>query len=130
MSLKPKKSVSYLKNFCYKSKIKKHYAFDNPDLRDFIEMLDDECPDDHVCVYRTERDLLRDIEMPVDDALPYLAKVHGRKAIIILKTGECIRVKELHQTYTNDGREAYQALSSEGKLMTFVKEQVEEVILK
>lgn len=111
-------------------KIKNHYAFDDPDLADFVEMLEDECPDNHVCRYRTEKELSGDIEMPIDDALPYLTKAQGRKATILLKNGAYIRVQTLYPIYNADGRPAYQALMCDGDQTTFTKDQVEEVILK
>lgn len=113
-----------------RKKIKNHYAFDNPDLTDFVKMLEDECPDDHVCKYRTERELSEEIEMPIDDALRYLAKAPGRKATILLKNGVHLRVRELHQTYNAEGCPAYKALTVGGGETTFTKDQVEEVLHK
>lgn len=111
-------------------KIKNYYAFDNPDLTDFIVMLEDECPDDHASKYRTEKEMRQDIEMPIEDALPFLAKAPGRKATIILSDGIHIRVQQLHQTVLSDGRLAYQALDTESVITTFSRDQVTEVIFE
>ena len=55
-----------------------HFAFDDQDLAEFIEILDDECPDDHACVYHTEREMLGKIEMPIGQALEFLMKAGNR----------------------------------------------------
>lgn len=110
-------------------KIKYYFAFDNPDLSDFIAMLEDDCPDDHVCGYHTERELLNmiDASMPIDDALSHLMKVEGRTGLIVLKTGEIIEVKQLLPVYKSDGSSAYQARSVNGEITVFTKDQVKDI---
>ena len=113
-------------------KIKYYFAFDNPDLSDFIAMLEDDCPDDHTCAYHTEKELLNIIEtsMPIDDALSHLMKVPERTGIIKLKTGKPLRITQLSPKCTEDGDCAYEAIDTNGMPILFTKDQVEDIHLK
>lgn len=112
-----------------REKVKTYYAFDNQDLKHFIDMLEDECPDDHVCGYHTERELLNEIEMPIDQALRYLMKVEGRTGTIILKDGKHIQVHRLHPSIRDDGLSTYEAFDCDGNSVVFTKNQVVDILL-
>lgn len=112
-------------------KIKYYFAFDNLDFSDFISMLEDDCPDDHVCVFHTEKEMLQMIEtsMPIEDALSYLMKVSGRTGTIVLRTGTKINVKQLEPVYQENGIHAYTAVDVNGNAIVFTKDQVQDVHL-
>ena len=110
-------------------KIKDYFAFNNPDLSDFIAMLEDDCPDDHACAFYTEKELLDRIEtpMPIDDALSHLMKAPGRTGVVVLKSGNYIKIRQLSPLYKEDGSCAYEAIDSNGMRTVFTKEQVQDV---
>lgn len=112
-------------------KIKLYFAFNNPDLSAFIDLLEDDCPDDHVCAYHSEKELLTLLEtpMPIDDALAFLMKVPGRTGIIILDTGKRIDVYRLLPIHQSDGSCAYEALDIEGNHTVFRGDQVIDIII-
>ena len=68
-----------------KRRIKLHYALNNKDFEDFIEMLEQECPDDHACNFRTERDLFMENEMLPVEQLEFLSKGENRTCRIMFK---------------------------------------------
>lgn len=108
-------------------KIINYYAFDDSELASFIEILKDECPDDHVCAYRTERAMLDEIELPIDQALPALMKVDGRTGVVVLHTGERITVQHLRPIDKQNGTKAYEAITPDGKTYIFTKREVEHI---
>ena len=48
----------------------------------FIDQLNDVCPNQESCMFRTERQMASDIEMTVGEALMYLEKADGRTGTI------------------------------------------------
>lgn len=84
-----------------KDKIKEFHTVCNEDFKDFIDVLDGDCPDDHASTYKTERDVAATEDLSERELLVLLAKVPERSATIILNNHECI--KGAHITYvTND----------------------------
>lgn len=112
-----------------RQKIKNFFAFDDVVLDDFIFEISNPCPDDHAVRYRTEKELLREIEMPVEQALPYLMKVSGRKGTIKLVSGEYIISKNISPTTLSDGSKAYRVIDNEGKTIILTGNQIEDVIV-
>lgn len=111
-----------------RKKIVDFYAFDDLKLADFISEIDNPCPDDHG-VYRTEKELLQEIEMPVDLALPYLMKAPGRTGTIKLITGEHIVAKEIYPTTLNNGSKAYRIIDDAGRTLILTKDQMQDVMI-
>ena len=68
-----------------KEKIRTVYAIRNEDLNEFVEILDDECPDDYVSTYHTEREMAEKEGLSREDKLLFLAKLPERTATITLK---------------------------------------------
>lgn len=111
-----------------RQKIISYYAFDDETLSDLISEIDNPCPDNHG-VYRTEKELQKEIEMPVDQALPYLMKVRGRTGSIKLTSGKHIIVKEIYPATMVDGRKAYKVINDAGTVTLLSKEEIEDVII-
>ena len=113
------------------NKIKHYFAYNDSDFSAFIDMIDDDCPDDHVIRYYTEREMLKRLEtpMPIDDALAFLMKVAGRTGTIILSTGERLSIKQLSPMYQDDGNCAYKALDINGNVTVFRRSQVDDIQL-
>ena len=111
-----------------RKKIIDFYSFNDLKLADFIFEIDDPCPDDHG-VFHTEKELLQEIEMPVDMALPYLMKVSGRTGTIKLTTGDHIVVKEIYPTTLSDGSNAYRIIDDTGKTLILTKDNIEDVLI-
>ena len=112
-----------------RKKIVDFYAFDDLKLSDFIDEIGDPSPDDH-SVYRTEKELLQEIEMPVDRALRYIMKATGRTGTIKLVTGEHIVAKEIYPAILDNGSNAYRVIDSTGKTLMLTKENIEDVIIR
>ena len=110
-----------------RKKIVDHFAFDDQDFQMFIDLLMDECPDDHACVYHTENELLREIEMTVEQAIPYLTKAAGRRGIIRFKTGVRIEIDKLLPVAMSDGYRGYEAVGLDGNIIKFNLDEVESV---
>lgn len=111
-----------------RKKIIDFYAFDDITLADFIFEIDNPCPDDHG-VYRTEKELLQEIEMPVDLALPYLIKAPGRTGTIKLITGEHIVAKEIYPISVSNGSNAYRIIDDTGRTFILTKDKIQDVII-
>jgi len=112
-----------------RKKIIDYYTFDDVVLEDFIFEINNPCPDNHACVYHTEKELLQEIEMPIDQALPHLMKVSGRTGIIKLTSGDRIVVQQIIPTTLRDGTKAYQVIDNEGNSTLLTKDQIEDVIV-
>lgn len=112
-----------------RQKIISYYAFDDDALSDLIFEIDNPCPDNHG-VYRTEKELQKEIEMPVDQALPYLMKVRGRTGTIKLTTGECIVAKEIYPTTLSNGSKAYKIVDDLGNAILLSKDEIKDVIIR
>ena len=67
-----------------KEKMRNFYAVHDQEFQGFIEILDDECPDDHASTYRTEREMAETEGLSIEDRLIYLFKVSGRTANIVI----------------------------------------------
>lgn len=111
-----------------RQKIISYYAFDDETLSDLIFEIDNPCPDNHG-VYRTEKELQKEIEMPVDQALPYLMKVRGRTGTIQLVSGDRIEAKEIYPAILNDGRKVYNIIDDNGNVTKLSKDEILDVII-
>lgn len=112
-----------------RAKIIDYYTFDDVVLEDFIFEINNPCPDDHACVYHTEKELLQEIEMPIDQALPYLMKVSGRTGTIKLISGGRIVAHQILPMTLSDGTKAYRVIDKEGNTTILTREQIEDVII-
>ena len=65
--------------------------------------------------------------MPIDDALSHLMKAPGRTGVVVLKSGNYIKIRQLSPLYKEDGSCAYEAIDSNGMRTVFTKEQVQDV---
>ena len=72
---------------------------------------------------------LQEIEMPVDQALPYLMKVSGRTGTIKLISGERITVQQIFPMTLRDGSNAYRVTDPEGNTTILTRNQIEDVIV-
>ena len=111
-----------------KQKMMDYFAFHDQDLKEFIGILKDECPDDHACAFYTEKQMLKEIEMPLDQALEYLMKASGRIGTISLKSGQSIMVRQIDPMVQNDGKKAYEAMCVCGESIMFTMDQIKEII--
>lgn len=112
------------------SKIENYFTYGDQDFAAFINILKDECPDDHVCAYHTERQMIRDIEMPIDQSLEYLAKADGRSGILVFFDGTERQLKQISKIQGPGESITYKAIDSDNDVFEFTKEQVLEVVLK
>lgn len=113
-----------------RQKIINYYAFDDIALEDLISEINNPCPDGHACVYRAEKELLQEIEMPIDQALPYLMKVAGRTGIIKLVSGASIIVKYIVPITLKDGTKAYDVVDCDGNATVLARDLIEDVIIR
>lgn len=111
-------------------KILTYFTHGNEDLKQFVLMLKQECPDDHVCMYHTEREMLKEIEMSIDQALEFLIKEsRSRSGTILLSDGTCLKNCHVCPNIGRDGRECYEATDECGEKYIITKEQISEIIL-
>lgn len=108
-------------------KIKNHFAADNINLEDFIIELEYAFPDDHICPYLTEKEMLDKIEMSISQALIYLSKAPGRSGTIVLTSGERIVAEHLEIIVHDNGGKAYKATNIDGQCIVFNKGQVKKI---
>ena len=73
-----------------KERMKTVYTIGDEDFKEFIEILDDECPDDYASTYHTEREMIETGELSIEECLLFLAKACERTATIILKKDRAI----------------------------------------
>ncbi|MBO4972709.1 MAG: hypothetical protein J6D45_07825 [Clostridia bacterium] len=69
-----------------KEKMKNVYAIGDQDFCEFIEILDDGCPDNYASTYHTEREMAEAEGLSKEDKLLYLAKAPERTATIVATT--------------------------------------------
>lgn len=112
-----------------RNKIIDYFAFDDEDLYDLVKELQNCCPDDHACIFQTERSMLQEIEMPIDQALPWLMKVPGRTGTIKLLTGNQIVAVRVSPVVLDNGRNGYCVVDHEGNNTIITKEQIEDIII-
>ena len=112
-----------------RAKIIDYYAFNDVVLEDFIFEINNPCPDDHACVYHTEKELLQEIEMPIDQALPYLMKVSGRTGTIKLISGDRIVAQQILPTTLSDGAKAYRVIDKDGNTTILTSSQIGDIIV-
>jgi len=112
-----------------REKIINYFAFDDKVLEDFIFEISNPCPDDHG-VYRTERELLQEIEMPVKQALSYLMKAPGRTGTVKLVNGKHVVVKEVYPTTLTDGTKAYRVVDENGASITLKRSEIEDISIR
>lgn len=111
-----------------RNKIKNYFIINDSDLEDFIFMIDDECPDDHACPFQAEKQMVRDIEMPVEQALEYMMKAM-RKGTIILDSGERIPSVYIVPLDLSGENITYQVTNENGKICIISKEQIKDIII-
>ena len=112
-----------------RNKIIDYFTFEDEDLDDLVKELQNCCPDDHACIFHTERSMLQKIEMPIDQALTWLMKVPGRVGIIKLICGNQIVAAQVTPTVTSDGCNSYRVVDREGNTTTITKNQIEDIII-
>lgn len=117
-----------------KMRIEKYYCFDDQDMADFIELLKDECPDNHACGYRTEMQMFADIELPIDESIRGLLKGKNRTCTLVYRDEyeEIIRLENQHlrgQRVTKEGVE-YEFHSSSGKVRRILKKNIDDLIIE
>lgn len=113
-----------------RQKIIDYFAFNDVALEDLISEINDPFPDDHTCVYRTEKELLQEIEMPIDQALSYLMKAERRTGIIKLVSGDHIVVNRILPTTLRDGMKAYDVVDNEGNTTTLTRDLIADITVR
>lgn len=109
-----------------REKIINYYAFDDVVLADFIFEISNPCPDDHG-IYRTEKEMLQEVELSVNQALPYLMKAPGRTGVIKLTSGKHIVAKKIDQTMLPDGTNAYCVTDESGVITTLKRFEIDDI---
>jgi len=106
-----------------------YFAFTDPDLKEFLEILKDEYPDGHTCGYHTERYMLSQIEMNNVQKLERLMKIPGGTGRVILTTGKEITAASVIPIHGNDDRTKYEVTDKEGNITLIILEQIKDIIL-
>lgn len=111
-----------------KEKIKNIYTVQDQDFQEFVEILDDECPDDYASSYRTEREIADNEGLSLEDKLRFLAKAPMRSAtIIITKDDERIKIVG---ACVKDYREDFVAVTdSKRNEYEFLIQDLQEILL-
>ena len=66
-------------------RIEKIYAKADMDFAEFIEILKDTCPTNHLCHYTSERQMIEDADASIETQIEYLMKVPGHTCSISFK---------------------------------------------
>lgn len=114
-----------------RNKIIDYYAFNDKDLESFVKIISNTCPDDHACLFYTEKEMMKnlEIELPLDDAISHLMKVEGRKGIIILNSEEQIEVCQIDPKISNEGEKYYRVVDSNGDVKKIKIDEIRNVKL-
>lgn len=117
-----------------KVRIEKYYCIGDQDMAGFIEILKDECPDDHACGYRTERQMFADEELSFEEIIRSLQKAPERICTVIYKDEYEDRISLEHQHLkgqkdTKDGIE-YEFCSSKGRIRRILEKDIEDLIIE
>lgn len=114
-----------------KNKIIDFYAFNDEDLASFVNIISESCPDDHACLFYTEKEMMQnlEVELPINDAISHLMKVDGRKGVIILETKEQIEVHQIEPGHSVDGEKYYRVIDSNGVARKIKTDEIRNVKL-
>ena len=117
-----------------KVRIEKYYCVGDPDMADFIEILKDECPDNHACGYRTERQMFPDIELPLEETVRSLLKGPDRTCTLVYRDDyeEKTRLENQYLIgcrMTKEGTE-YEFRSSRGKIRRVLEKDIDDLIIE
>ena len=114
-----------------RNKIVDFYAFNDKDLASFVNIISEPCPDDHACLFYTEKEMMKNLEMelPLNDAISHLMKAEGRKGVIILKSEEQIEVCQVEPGISNDGEKYYRVVDANGDVKKIKIDEIRNVKL-
>lgn len=114
-----------------RNKIIDFYAFNDEDLASFVDIISGTCPDDHACLFYTEKEMMKmlEMELPLNDAISHLMKVDGRKGVIILKSEEQIEVCKIEPCISNDGEKCYRVIDANGDVKRIKIDEIRNVKL-
>lgn len=112
-----------------RNKIIDYYAFNDEDLASFVNIISQPCPDDHACLFYTEKEMMENLEMelPLSDAISHLMKVDGRKGIIILNSEEQIEVHQITPGVSNEGEKYYRVIDANGEIRKIKTDEIRNV---
>ena len=80
---------SQLSNYA-RGKIKNIYTIGDVDFKDFVDILDDECPNDYASTYRTEREIAEKEGLSIEEAIIFLAKASERTATLTIRKNDTL----------------------------------------
>lgn len=111
------------------TKIIDNFTINDSQFSNFIEILEDTCPDDHVITFQTESNMAMDIELSIDEKLDLVTKAPDRKCTILLNNGKCIVVTDVHKDWDENHLTFYRALDTLNNGVLFYKKQISEIIM-
>lgn len=112
-----------------KEKIKNVYTIHNQDFREFVEILEDECPDDYASTYHTEREMAETEDFSIEEKLLFLAKAPGRTATIVANIQEDIVTYIQGATVKDYGENAVAVLDADNIERILMIANIRDIIL-
>ena len=116
-----------------KERVEVVFAQFDKDLFEFVEILKDECPDNHAIEFKTERQMM-ELDMSNYDVLVTASKSYFRKCTVIYTDKEGNRHKLKHQKIERvedmDGQEAYLLLSLDETTCIITYDQIDDIIIE
>ena len=112
-----------------REKIKEDFEYEDDIHKEFINYIDDDTPDDHTCLFRTQREMIDQIDASVFDLLRDVEKVPDRKCTSRYKDEngtrfclEDVKIERLNHT-------EYVAISKNGEKHIFREDWVASIVI-
>ena len=112
-----------------KEKIKKDFEYEDDIHLEFISYIDDDTPDNHTCLFKTQREMIEQIDASISDILRDAEKVPNRRCAIRYKDEDGNRFYLEDVKIERLNHYEYVATDNEGKKHIFREEWVGNIIL-
>ncbi len=113
-----------------KEKIKKDFEYEDAIHQDFLQIIADDCPEDHICFFKTQREMIDLIDGTIFDVLSEAEKIPDRRCTLRYKDEdgnrfslEGVRIKRINNL-------DYIAIDEEGREYLFREEWIGSIILE
>lgn len=117
-----------------RDRIKKYYTIRDKDVIEFIDILEDEFPDNHINSFCTEREMYENNEdMSNREILTYAIKAAGRTCTLEIEDDQgktkVLNKQTIKYEHTEDNDVIYKAVSSDGIVCYFKENDVKNIFV-
>ena len=111
-----------------KDTIINHFECENEELLAFVQSINDDCPDDHICNYQTQREMMENADATTSDILCDAVKLSHRRYSLKYKKYDGIIIHLQHVKIEKRNATEFVAVDENGNEYCFREEWINSII--